>query len=37
MHDAVHAAVVQTNELEGIMTADKIFDRIKSLKRFDIK
>ncbi len=34
--DAVHAAVVQTHELEGIITADKIFNRIKSLKRFDI-
>lgn len=35
--DAIHAAVVQTNGLEGIVTADKVFDRIKGLKRFDIK
>lgn len=35
--DAVHAAVVQVNDLEGMITADKIFDRIKGLKRFDIK
>lgn len=35
--DAIHAAVVQVNELEGMITADKVFDRIKGLKRFDIK
>ena len=35
--DAIHAAVVQTNDLEGIITADKVFDRIKGLKRFDLK
>ncbi len=35
--DAIHAAVVQVNELEGMITADRVFDRIKGLKRFDIK
>ncbi len=35
--DAIHAAVVQTNHLEGVITADKAFDRIKGLKRFDIE
>ena len=35
--DAIHAAVVQTHDLEGIVTADKVFDRIKGLKRFDLK
>ena len=35
--DAIHAAVVQTHGLEGIVTADKVFDRIKGLKRFDLK
>ena len=35
--DAIHAAVVQTHDLEGIITADKVFDRIKGLKRFDLK
>ena len=29
--DAIHAAVVQTHDLEGIVTAEKIFDRIKDL------
>ena len=35
--DPIHAAVVQTHDLEGIVTADKVFDRIKGLKRFDLK
>jgi predicted nucleic acid-binding protein len=35
--DAIHAAVVQTNDLDGIITADKVFDRIKKIRRFDIK
>lgn len=35
--DAIHAAVVQTHDLEGIVTADIVFDRIKGLKRFDLK
>ena len=35
--DAIHAAVVQTHDLEGIISADKVFDRIKGLKRFDVK
>ena len=34
--DAIHAAVVQTHDLEGIVTADKVFDRIKGVKRFDL-
>jgi len=33
--DAIHAAVVQSHDLEGI-TADKAFDRIRGLKRFDL-
>lgn len=35
--DAIHAAVVQTHDLEGIVTADRVFDRIKGVKRFDLK
>lgn len=35
--DAIHAAVVQTHDLEGIVTADKIFDRIKGVKRLDLR
>ena len=35
--DGIHAAVVQTPDLEGIITADKVFDRIKGLKKFDLK
>lgn len=34
--DGVHAAVVRIHELDGIVTADKIFDRIKGVKRFAI-
>jgi predicted nucleic acid-binding protein len=35
--DAIHAAVVQTHDLEGIVTADRVFDRIKGVRRFDLK
>ena len=35
--DAIHAAVVRTHDLEGIVTADKVFDRRRGLKRFDLK
>jgi uncharacterized protein len=35
--DAIHAAVVQTNDLDGIITGDKVFDRIKGIERFAIK
>ena len=35
--DAIHAAVVQTHDLEGIVTADNVFERIKGVKRFDLK
>lgn len=35
--DAIHAAVVMLHGLEGIITADKAFDRVKSVKRFAIK
>jgi predicted nucleic acid-binding protein len=35
--DAIHGAVVQTHDLEGIVTADKVFDRIKGVKRFALK
>ena len=35
--DAIHAAVVQTHDLEGIISADKVFDRIKGVKRFGLK
>lgn len=34
--DGVHAAVVRIHELDGIVTADKIFDGIKGVKRFAI-
>jgi uncharacterized protein len=32
--DAIHGAVVQTHDLEGIVSADRVFDRIKGVKRF---
>ncbi len=35
--DAIHAAVVKIHRLEGIITADKIFDRIKGVRRFGLK
>lgn len=35
--DAVHAAVVIENGLEGIISADRGFDEITSIKRFDPK
>jgi hypothetical protein len=34
--DAIHAAVVQTNDLDGIITGEKVFDRIKGIERFGI-
>lgn len=33
--DAIHAAVCQTYGLEGIVSADKVFDRVAGLIRFD--
>ena len=33
--DAIHAAVVFENSLEGIVSADGDFDRIPGLRRFD--
>jgi len=33
--DAIHAAVVITYELEGIVSADKSFDQIAGVTRFD--
>ena len=35
--DAVHAAVVLQNNLEGIISADRGFDQISGLTRFDPK
>lgn len=35
--DAVHAAVVLEHNLEGIISADRAFDTIKGLTRFDPK
>lgn len=35
--DAIHGAVVQTHNLDGIVTADKVFERIKGIRRFAIK
>jgi len=34
---SIHATVVQTHDVEGIVTADKVFDRIRGLKRFELK
>jgi len=34
--DAIHAAVVITHRLEGIITADRVFGRIRNLTRFPI-
>lgn len=33
--DAVHAATVKTNSLEGIISADKDFDSVGEILRFD--
>ena len=33
--DAIHAAVVQTHGLEGIVSTDRAFDGIVGLKRYD--
>ncbi len=33
--DAIHAAVVKTYDLEGIVSADKVFDAVGEVKRFD--
>lgn len=33
--DAIHAAVTLGNHLEGIVSADKVFDAIESLNRID--
>ncbi len=33
--DAIHAAVVLANHLEGIVTTDKVFDTITNITRFD--
>lgn len=33
--DAIHAAVVINHNLEGIVSADRDFDRIPGLRRFD--
>lgn len=33
--DAIHAAVVLTNGLEGIVSTDRAFDRVPGLVRFD--
>jgi len=35
--DAIHAAVVITYDLEGIVSADKSFDQIPGVTRFDPK
>lgn len=33
--DAIHAAVVQVHRLEGIVSADRVYDEVKELRRFD--
>lgn len=33
--DAIHAAVVLVHGMEGIVSADRIFDQIDSVRRFD--
>ena len=33
--DAIHAAVVMTYDLEGIVSADKSFDQVAGITRFD--
>lgn len=35
--DAIHAAVVMSNKLSGIISEDKDFDMIKGIKRFRCK
>lgn len=37
VRDAFHAAVVRQHRLEGIISADRAFDRVVGLKRFDPK
>ncbi|MBI2910048.1 MAG: type II toxin-antitoxin system VapC family toxin [Chloroflexi bacterium] len=33
--DAIHAAVTRTNDLEGIVSADRVFDGLGGIRRFD--
>ena len=33
--DAIHAAVVQTQGLEGIVTTDRVFQQVRDLRVFD--
>lgn len=35
--DAVHAAVVRVHQLDGIVTADKVFDRVRGIRRFALR
>lgn len=35
IRDAIHTAIVINYKLEGIISADKHFDRLKEIKRFD--
>lgn len=35
IRDAIHAAVALEHGLEGIVTADKVFDHIPGVRRFD--
>ena len=35
VRDAIHAAVALEHGLEGIVTADKVFEHIPGLRRFD--
>ncbi|MDI6688834.1 MAG: hypothetical protein QME54_00100 [Actinomycetota bacterium] len=32
---AVHAAVVITHQLDGIVSTDKVFDKLSEIKRID--
>ncbi len=35
--DAIHAAVVRVHQLDGIVTADKVFDRVRGIRRFALR
>ena len=35
--DSIHAAVVINHKLKGIITADKVFDRIRGVQIFNIR
>jgi len=35
--DSIHAAVAINHDMEGIVSADKVFDRVRGVRRFDVR